>query len=153
MLYRKFCWRALILIIAYPGVSGHENVLEWLRCSICMYLENRSNHSNFTMFWVLCPTSNSISEIMERRLAVDAAAVDNSNDSGRNWKLSIGSSITLLTGPGGTDKWEIWETTASCESKSDCHYCPFHSACAPFQPPHTPFTMIMQSYSNTYWLT
>lgn len=73
----------------------------------------------------------------ESRLAVDAA-VDNCNDSGRNWKRSILSTITSLLahwGPGGADKWEIWESTASCESKSDCRYRPFrstHSLSSPY---------------------
>lgn len=45
--------------------------------------------SSCVMFGVLSPKlllfhSNSIRKIMEWRLAVDAAAVDNSNDSGRN---------------------------------------------------------------------
>lgn len=103
----------------------------------------------------------------ESRLAVDAA-VDNCNDSGRNWKQSILSTITSLLahwGPGGADKWEIWETTASCESISDCRYRPFRSTRS-LSSPSLPVLLLlllfhlatdkrtdMQSYSGTYCLS
>lgn len=75
-----------------------------------------------------------LAKIMEWRLAVDAAAVDNSNDSGRNWKLSMLCGIASLPralGPRGWDKWEIWGTTASREGRWDCRYCPFHPRAPP----------------------
>lgn len=68
-------WRVLVLIV----------VKIWKFTSGCGDIQS----SSCTVFGVLSPklflfNSNSIWKIMEWRLAVDAAAVDNSNDSGRN---------------------------------------------------------------------
>lgn len=80
-------WRVLVLIVVKirKFTSGWGDI----------------QSSSGTVFGVLSPklflfNSNSIWKIMKWRLAVDAAAVDNSNDSGRNWKLSIRSSLASL---------------------------------------------------------
>lgn len=101
--------------------------------------------------------SNSIwQKIMERRLAVDVAAVDNSNDSGCNWKPSISEQrhITLLAldwtqgnaqmGNMGNNCFMWRQIWLSLLSISLSHSLP--------PPPSFPkWWMQMQSYSSTYW--
>lgn len=94
-----------------------------------------------------------LAKIMEWRLAVDAAAVDNSNDSGRNWKLSMLRGIALLPRAlGAQGMRQMGNMGNNCIARREMRLSLLSISPEPFpSPPHPDDCTCMQNDSSTCW--
>lgn len=166
MLHHIFWWHVSTSTAqSYLDPSSHRKAFSSDVVKICKLTSLRGNIKNVILWRVESLQSKSFflfaiqilsgKKIMERRLAVDVAAVDNSNDSGCNWKPSISEQhhITLLALDWTQGNAQMGNMGNNCFMWRQIRLS-LLSISLSHSPPHPSLPkwgMQMQSYSSTYW--